>query len=79
MVYRSSFQCPVTGETVIAHYAFGRLYIRAAQDDDWPVSEDTVTWCKKHSGKRFKKIDAASDHLVRIGEGQTFGLEETDY
>jgi hypothetical protein len=76
MKYRTAFQCPDTGQTVIAHYAFGRVSITAADDDDeHELEAATVAWCKKYRGKRFRSFEAADEYIRRVSEGQTFGFE----
>lgn len=75
--YRTTFQCPDTGQTVIAHYIFGRVSITPADDDDEnPLDEATITYCKKYRGKRFKSFDAADEYIRKVSDGQTFGFEE---
>ncbi len=77
MKYRTAFQCPDTGQTVVAHYAFGRVSITAFDDDDdRDIEAATVAWCKKYRGKRFKSFDAADDYIVRVSQGQSFGFEQ---
>lgn len=76
MKYRTSFQCPITGHTVIAHYAFGKIIMHAA--DEGSRDPDTIAYCKKHNGKRFTSFDAADDYIIHVSDGQTFGFEEED-
>lgn len=76
--YRTAYQCPDTGQTVIAHYAFGRVSITAAADDDQPIDPATIAYCKKYRGKRFKTFEAADDYIRKVSDGQTFGFEVED-
>lgn len=78
----TSFQCPLTGQTVTARYAFGRLSVKAITDDDVAAmlsaetKADTLTWCKRHDGKRFKTFGDANEYLIDIAEGQApWGME----
>ena len=75
MKNRTSFQCPDTGQTVIAHYAFGRVMLRAASDDGEEILPDTLAYCKQHTNKRCRSFDEADDYIVRVSDGQSFGFE----
>lgn len=81
MNYRTSFQCPTTGQTVVASYAFGRLTVRAIDDDDVAseLTEETKTethaWVAQHTSKRFSSLDAANEYLIKASDGQTFGFD----
>jgi hypothetical protein len=73
MSYRTAFQCPITGETIIAHYAFGRVTMHSADDAQDPATED---YCAQHSGRRCGSLAAADHFIVQVSEGQTDGFEE---
>lgn len=74
MKYRTSFQCPDTGHTVIAHYAFGKIIMSPA--DDGAADPATIAYCNKHNGKRFSSFDAADDYIIHASDGQTVGFEQ---
>ena len=76
MKYRTSFQCPDTGHTVIAHYAFGKIMMHA--DDGGENDPDTLVYVKKHNGKKFRTFDAADHYIIHASQGQTFGFEIED-
>lgn len=76
MRYRTSFQCPDTGQTIIANYAFGRLTVRAVTDDGEEVMSDTLAWCKRHNNKRFSTFDAANEYLIKVTDGEAYGFDE---
>ncbi len=73
MKYRTAFQCPDTGHTVIAHYAFGKIIMSPA--DEGIGDPDTEAYCKKHHGKKFRTFDDANHYIVHASDGQTFGFE----
>jgi hypothetical protein len=72
-MYSTGFQCPDTGEWVVAKYAFGKLIVTFADDATMP---ETKEYCKRHTNKRFKSLDEANDYIIRASQGQTFGLEK---
>lgn len=72
MKYRTSFQCPDTGETVIARYAFGRITIVMADDAEMP---ETFKYCQNYTNIKFNTFEAANDFIIQISDGQTFGFE----
>lgn len=80
MKYRTTFQCPDSGQTVIAHYAFGRVSITAADYDDLPddLIATTLAYCKKYRGKRFKSFEAADEYIRKVSDGQTYGFDVED-
>jgi hypothetical protein len=49
--------------------------ITAAIDDGEEPSAETVAYCKKHQGARFKSFEAADDYIRKVSDGQTFGFE----
>lgn len=74
--WRAAFQCPDTGQTVIASYAFGKVTIRAVSEDGEDIMSETEVWCRKHTNRRCEGFDAANDYVIKISEEQSFGLEE---
>lgn len=80
--YSTSFQCPETGQMVIATYAFGKVEFRAL-DSDWvkdgtisaETNEQTIAYCRRHSGHRFRSLQEADQYVVRASDGQTFGFD----
>lgn len=77
MKYRTAFQCPETGQTVIAHYIFGRVTIVPADDDDEPVFSETREYCTKYTGKICSDINDANEYIIATSDGQTYGFEES--
>jgi len=77
-IYKTTFQCPDTGYTVIARFARGRITITPANDEDETDPEtraDTEAYCAKHSGHRAKTIEEADDYIMRVADGQAFGFD----
>lgn len=75
--YRTAFQCPDTGQTVIAHYTFGRVTITPADDDDGPIMLATRDYCANYTGKICKTFDDANEYILRVSDGQAYGFEIT--
>ena len=79
MKYRTAFQCPETGQTVVAHYAFGRVSITAFDDDEErPIEPATLAYCKRFRGARFTSFAAADEYIRKVSDKQTFGFEIED-
>lgn len=75
-MYRTSFQCPVSGQTVIATYAFGRVRVRVADEsDEGDVTPETEAYCQKYTNKRCRSLGQANEYIVKVSDGQTFGFE----
>jgi hypothetical protein len=90
--YRTSFQCPETGQMVIARYAFGKVTLEAAADDDVfekmlasgdstpeAIAETqaaTRAYCARHTNKRISSLEEADQYIVTVSDGQTFGFEK---
>lgn len=72
MHYRTAFQCPSTGETVIANYAFGRVTM--TPDNDAEMLE-TFQYCLRNTNKRCKTFAEADKYLISVAEGQTCGFD----
>lgn len=81
-MYSTSFQCPETGQMVRAHYAFGKITMEAL-DSEWvadgtlspETNEQTIAYCRRHSGHRFRSLQEAQGYIERASDGQTFGFE----
>jgi hypothetical protein len=74
-MYSTGFQCPATGQYVRARYAFGKVTISAALMDDESLHPDTEAWIKKHTNHRAHSFIEADEYVMKVSEGQTFGLE----
>lgn len=75
MSYRTSFQCPSTGETIIARYAFGRVTFEAVANDDGTIADETREWVRTHTNRRCTSLEAAEEYLADASEGQApFGF-----
>jgi hypothetical protein len=73
MEYRTSFQCPVTGESVIARWARNSIIIVPTGEAKMP---DTKNWCASHSHVRRETWEEADDYIIHVSDGQTFGFEQ---
>jgi hypothetical protein len=78
---RTSFQCPDTGATILARYAFGRVTLESGiQPADLESIEDeqarntfiqnTLAYIQRYTNKRIRSLDAASEYLIDISQGQ---------
>lgn len=67
---------------VRARYAFGKVALEAL-DSEWiadgtisaETNEQTIAYCRRHSGQRFSSFLEADQYIVKVSEGQTFGFE----
>lgn len=81
--HSTTFQCPETGQMVRASYVFGKVTLKAL-DDEWvkggtisaKTNEQTIAYCQRHSNARFKNLIEADQYIVKISDGQTFGFEK---
>jgi hypothetical protein len=73
MRYKTVFQCPNTGHTVIARYAFGRVTLTAA--DDGVGDKETEQYCKDNTNHPASSIDAADDYIRTVSDGQSDGFD----
>lgn len=78
MRYRTSFQCPDTGQTIIAHYAFGKVTFSAVSEDGEEIEQETYDWVKKYTNHRSSTAILANHYLLRVSEGQSMGFDEVD-
>lgn len=70
---RISFQCPDTGQTVIALYAFGRVTVRPAEEQgDGEVDPQTIAYCRRVTNKRCQSLDEADEYIRSASDGQAF-------
>ena len=72
MMYKTTgFQCPVTGEWVIARYYRKVVTLRAADD---AVQPDTHAYCLRYTNKRAETLEDADDYLHEVSQGQSEGF-----
>lgn len=74
-MYRTSFQCPETGQTIIARYAFGRVTLQAVTDDGEEIMHETLVYCNRHTNKRCRSFDEAEEYVIQVSDGQAMSLE----
>jgi len=67
----TGFQCPVTGEWVIARYYRGIVTLRAASD---AIQIDTHSYCARYTNKRSGSLEEADQYLHEVSDGQSEGF-----
>ncbi len=80
-MYKTGFQCPATGQWVVARYAFGRVTLEPG-DAEW-MKDGTISpenaaltdaYCKRHTNKRLRSLEEADQYLYDISDGQSEGF-----
>jgi hypothetical protein len=67
----TGFQCPVTGEWVIARYYRKMVTLQAASD---AIQPDTHNYCLRYTNKRAESLEEAYQYLHEVSDGQSEGL-----
>jgi len=65
-----------------ARYAFGKIVFEAL-DSDWvkdgtlppETNAQTIAYCKRHSGHRFRSLQEADEYVRRASDGEIVSLE----